>query len=168
MRIIFIIILLSFGTKAKPEGIFSWLFGSGEEIISEIKLVNKCQLDSKYFVVRDLESGKTAAFINGKAKLPTKAKSSIQLQLSSSVKHVIFEGNAVSAKLDADLTALGASFSQTEAGAGTALALSHFFGAGMSGRFKQGGSLIDPSSCWPFSIRAIKVLEMATAVPFSM
>jgi len=38
-------------------------------------------------------------------------------------------GNAVSAKLDADLTLLGASFSQTEAGAGSALALSHIFGS---------------------------------------
>lgn len=38
-------------------------------------------------------------------------------------------GNAVSAKLDADLTALGVAFSQTECGAGTALALSHVFGA---------------------------------------
>ena len=38
-------------------------------------------------------------------------------------------GNAVSAKLDADLSALGTAFSQTECGAGTALALSHIFGA---------------------------------------
>ena len=38
-------------------------------------------------------------------------------------------GNAVSAKLDADLTLLGASFSQTECGAGSALALSHIFGS---------------------------------------
>ena len=38
-------------------------------------------------------------------------------------------GNAVSAKLDADLTALGTGFSQTECGAGTSLALSHIFGA---------------------------------------
>tara|TARA_R110000765_G_scaffold47277_1_gene97216 strand:+ start:454 stop:1359 length:906 start_codon:yes stop_codon:yes gene_type:complete len=38
-------------------------------------------------------------------------------------------GNAVAAKLDADLTALGTGFSQTEAAAGTALALSHVFGA---------------------------------------
>jgi len=38
-------------------------------------------------------------------------------------------GNAVAAKLDADLTALGTGFSQTECGAGTALALSHVFGA---------------------------------------
>ena len=38
-------------------------------------------------------------------------------------------GNAVAAKLDADLTALGTGFSQTESSAGTALALSHVFGA---------------------------------------
>ena len=36
-------------------------------------------------------------------------------------------GNAIAAKLDADLTALGTGFSQTECGAGTALALSHLF-----------------------------------------
>ena len=36
-------------------------------------------------------------------------------------------GNAVAAKLDADLTALGTGFSQTVAGAGTALAISHIF-----------------------------------------
>ena len=38
-------------------------------------------------------------------------------------------GNAVAAKLDADLTALGTGFSQTECSAGTALALSHVFGS---------------------------------------
>ena len=38
-------------------------------------------------------------------------------------------GNAVAAKLDADLTALGTAFSQTECGAGTALALDHVFGS---------------------------------------
>tara|TARA_R100000808_G_C2119781_1_gene131351 strand:- start:194 stop:1099 length:906 start_codon:yes stop_codon:yes gene_type:complete len=38
-------------------------------------------------------------------------------------------GNAVASKLDDDLVTLGASFSQTECGAGTALALSHVFGS---------------------------------------
>jgi len=38
-------------------------------------------------------------------------------------------GNAVAAKLDADLTALGTGFSQTECGASTELALSHVFGS---------------------------------------
>ena len=38
-------------------------------------------------------------------------------------------GNAVAAKLDDDLVELGKSFSQTECGAGTGLALSHIFGS---------------------------------------
>ena len=38
-------------------------------------------------------------------------------------------GNAVAAKLDDDLVTLGESFSQTECGAGTALALDHLFGS---------------------------------------
>ena len=38
-------------------------------------------------------------------------------------------GNAIAAKLDADLTALGTAFSQTECGAGTALSLDHVFGS---------------------------------------
>ena len=38
-------------------------------------------------------------------------------------------GNAVAAKLDDDLVELGKTFSQTEAAAGTALALSHIFGS---------------------------------------
>ena len=38
-------------------------------------------------------------------------------------------GNAVAAKLDDDLIELGKGFSQTECGAGTALALSHIFGS---------------------------------------
>ena len=105
MRLIFIVIMILLGTTANSEGLFSWLFNSGKEITAEIKLVNKCQLDSKYFIVRDLESGKSASFTNGLAKLTTKTKSSIQLQLSPSVKSVIFAGNAVAAKKKMKLVA---------------------------------------------------------------
>ena len=97
--------MISLGTTANSEGLFSWLFNSGKEITAEIKLVNKCQLDSKYFIVRDLESGKSAPFTNGFAKLATKTKSSIQLQLSPSVKNVTFAGNAVAAKKKMNLVA---------------------------------------------------------------
>ena len=55
MRLIFIFIMFLVGTTANSEGLFSWLFSSGKEITAEIKLVNKCQLDSKYFIVRDLD-----------------------------------------------------------------------------------------------------------------
>ena len=98
MRLIITVLTILIGTTAKSEGMFSWLFGSGKEIVAEVNLVNKCQLKSKYFVVRDLETGKSAIFINGIAKLPTKTKSPIQLQLSPSVKHVTFSGTAAAAK----------------------------------------------------------------------
>ena len=105
MRLIYIIITISVGTTANSEGLFSWIFSSGKEITAEIKLVNKCQLDPKYFIVRDLESGKSASFTNGFAKLATKTKSSIQLQLSPAVKYVTFAGNAVAAKKKMKLVA---------------------------------------------------------------
>ena len=101
----YMILIVALANSAKAEGLFSWLYGSGKEIIAEVKLVNKCQLDSKYFIVRDLETGKSAIFINGLAKLPTKTKSSIQLQLSPSVKHVTFSGNAAAAKKKMKLVA---------------------------------------------------------------
>ena len=105
MRLLILFLITLIGTTAKSEGLFSWLFNSGKEITAEIKLVNKCQLDSKYFIVRDLESGKSAPFTNGLAKLATKTKSSLQLQLSPSVKNVTFAGNAVAAKKKMKLVA---------------------------------------------------------------
>ena len=105
MRVLFSIIFLTLAPEAKSDGLFSWIFSSGKEIKAEITLVNKCELDSRYFIVRDLATGKSAAFKNGVAKLKTKVNSSLQLQLSPSVKHVIFEGNAVSAKKNMKLIA---------------------------------------------------------------
>ena len=105
MRILPVIIMILLGNPAKSEGLFSWLFSSGKEITADIKLVNKCSLDSKYFIVRDLESGKSSSFSNGFAKLATKTNSSIQLQLSPAVKNVTFAGNAVAAKKQMKLVA---------------------------------------------------------------
>ena len=105
MRLFILSIFILLGNPAKSEGLFSWLFSSGKEITAEIKLVNNCLLDPKYFIVRDLESGKSAVFINGFARLATKNKSSIQLQLSQSVKNVTYTGNAVAAKKKMKLVA---------------------------------------------------------------
>ena len=105
MRLITLFIFILLGSAAKSEDLFYWLFSSGKGITAEIKLVNNCLLDSKYFIVRDLDSGKSAAFTNGLARLATKTKSSIQLQLSPSVKNVTFVGNAVAAKKEMKLVA---------------------------------------------------------------
>ena len=105
MRNIVTILFLTLATQAQSEGFFSWLFNSNKEIKAEIVLVNKCELESRYFIVRDLGTGKSAPFKNGVAKLKTRVNSALQLQLSPSVKHVIFEGNAVSAKKNMKLIA---------------------------------------------------------------
>ena len=105
MRLIFSVVIILVGTTANSEGLFSWLFSSDKEITAEINLVNNCELDSKYFIVRDLESGKSAAFTNGLARLATKTKASVQLQLSPAVKNVTFAGNAVAAKQKMKLVA---------------------------------------------------------------
>ena len=72
MRLVTLSIFILLGSSANSEGLFSWLFSSGKEISAEIKLVNNCLHDSKYFVVRDLDSGKSSVFTNGFARLATK------------------------------------------------------------------------------------------------
>ena len=90
------------------DGIFDWLFSSGKPITAEITLDNRCKVKSDYFVVRDLDTGAYAKFFRDKASLDTKSGSPIQLQLSPSIKHVFYEGVAVSArktmKIKADCT----------------------------------------------------------------
>lgn len=100
-RIITVFILLvSFGS-AHPVFAVEWLkklFNSEKAITAHITLVNKCELDTKYFVVRDLNTKKFAAFQNRIAKLETTINAPLQIQLAPSVKHVFFEGTAISAK----------------------------------------------------------------------
>ena len=102
-------LLLMISASAAPaQGILDWLFSSGKPITSEITLDNRCKVKSNYFVVRDLDTGAYAKFFRDKATLETKSGSPIQLQLSPSVKHVFYEGVAVSArktmKIKADCT----------------------------------------------------------------
>ena len=111
-------LLLMISASAAPaQGILDWLFSSGKPITSEITLDNRCKVKSDYFVVRDLDTGAYAKFFRDKATLETKSGSPIQLQLSPSVKHVFYEGAAVSArkkmKIIADCTtrSLGRAFS---------------------------------------------------------
>lgn len=85
-------------SAVEANNFFSWLFTPNDEITSEIHIINKCQLDTKYFIVRDLKTGNYASFNSDVAKLKTKMNSPLQLQLSPAVKYIYFEGNAVAAK----------------------------------------------------------------------
>ena len=102
------LLLMITATAAPAQGILDWLFSSGKPITAEITLDNRCKVKSDYFVVRDLHIGAYAKFFRDKALLDTKSGSPIQLQLSPSVKHVFYEGVAVSArktmKIKADCT----------------------------------------------------------------
>lgn len=92
------LLLMITATAAPAQGILDWLFSSGKPITAEITLDNRCKVKSDYFVVRDLDTGAYAKFFRDKALLDTKSGSPIQLQLSPSVKHVFYEGVAVSAR----------------------------------------------------------------------
>ena len=96
LRLALLLIILA--SAASAQGILDWLFSTGKPITAEITLDNRCKVKSDYFVVRDLDSGEYAKFIRNKATLETKSGSPIQLQLSPSVKHVFYEGVAVSAR----------------------------------------------------------------------
>jgi len=99
-------ILLCCGTNTlAAETLLKRLLHNDDIIVAHIKLRNTCDIDDKYFIVRDLNTNKYANFYNGIAKLNTRMNSALQLQLSPSVKYVRFEGNAVAAKKKLELIA---------------------------------------------------------------
>jgi len=87
------------------DGFWAQLFNSKKEIIANVNLVNKCDLEDRYFIVRNLETGKYALFENGIAKIKANKNASLQLQLSPSVKYIKYEGVAVAAKEKMTITA---------------------------------------------------------------
>ena len=100
-RLITVFILLISIGAAHPALAIEWLkklFNSEKTITAHITLVNKCKLDTKYFVVSDLNTKKFAAFQNRIAKIKTTINAPLQIQLAPSVQHVVFEGTAISAK----------------------------------------------------------------------
>jgi len=92
------VLLALTASDASAQGILELLFSKGKPITAEITLDNRCKVKTDYFVVRDLDTGAYAKFFRDKATLETKSGSPIQLQLSPSVKHVFYEGVAVSAR----------------------------------------------------------------------
>ena len=81
------------------------LFLKKKEFVATIKIENNCQLDTSYFIVRNLDTGHFASFNNGIAKLKVFKNAPLQLQLSPSVKYISFEGVAVAASKNVTITA---------------------------------------------------------------
>lgn len=99
------ILLCSGANTLVAESLLKRFLHNDDIIVSHITLRNTCDIDDKYFIVRDLNTNKYANFYNGIAKLNTRKNSPLQLQLSPSVKYVRFEGNAVAAKKKLEMIA---------------------------------------------------------------
>ena len=110
MRCKFFIFLVSasillFSAPLFAEGFWERLFKNKEEFVALITIENKCDLETRYFIVRNLDTGKYAPFNNGLAKLKAVRNAPLQLQLTPSVKYISYEGVAVAAKKKLTMTA---------------------------------------------------------------
>lgn len=87
---------------AYANGLVDWITGNGEDIIAEIRLDNECNIDSKYFVVKDVSTLASKRFFGGIAMLKTKkgAKLFVELLPGLEVKHI---GVSVRAKESMDV-----------------------------------------------------------------
>jgi len=93
MRCKFFIFLVSasillFSAPLFAESFWERLFKNNEEFVAFITIENKCELETSYFIVRNLDTGKYAPFNNGLAKLKAVRNAPLQLQLAPSVKYV--------------------------------------------------------------------------------
>ena len=106
MTHILVLIFIILGTsEVAADGFWAKLFNSKKEIVANVNLVNNCDLEERYFIVRNLETGKYALFANGIAKIKANKNASLQLQLAPSVKYIKYEGVAVAAKEQMTITA---------------------------------------------------------------
>ena len=94
-----------FSAPLFAEGFWERLFKNKEEFVALITIENKCELETRYFIVRNLDTGKYAPFNNGLAKLKAVRNAPLQLQLTPSVKYISYEGVAVAAKKKLTMTA---------------------------------------------------------------
>lgn len=97
--------ILLFSAPTFAESFWERIFKNKEEFVALITIENNCELETRYFVVRNLDTGKYAPFYNGVAKLKAVKNAPLQLQLVPSVKYISYEGVAVAAKKKLTMTA---------------------------------------------------------------
>ena len=98
-------LIYAIGSSTIADSLWDRLFLKKKEFVATIKIENNCQLDTRYFIVRNLDTGHFASFNNGIAKLKVFKNAPLQLQLSPSVKYISFEGVAVAASENVTITA---------------------------------------------------------------
>jgi hypothetical protein len=98
-------LIYAIGSSTSADSLWDRLFLNKKEFVATIKIENNCQLETRYFIVRNLDTGHYASFNNGIAKLKVFRNAPLQLQLSPSVKYISFEGVAVAASANVTITA---------------------------------------------------------------
>ncbi|MFZ8878697.1 MAG: hypothetical protein ACO3RM_02525 [Paracoccaceae bacterium] len=99
------ILMYAIGSSTSADSLWDRIFLKKKEFVATIKIKNNCQLETRYFIVRNLDTGHYASFNNGIAKLKVFRNAPLQLQLSPSVKYISFEGVAVAASENVTITA---------------------------------------------------------------
>jgi len=99
------ILMYAIGSSTSADSLWDRIFFKKKEFVATIKIKNNCQLETRYFIVRNLDTGQYASFNNGIAKLKVFRNAPLQLQLSPSVKYISFEGVAVAASENVTITA---------------------------------------------------------------
>ena len=99
------ILMYAIGSSTSADSLWDRIFFKKKEFLATIKIKNNCQLETRYFIVRNLDTGHYASFNNGIAKLKVFRNAPLQLQLSPSVKYISFEGVAVAASENVTITA---------------------------------------------------------------
>jgi len=99
------ILIYAIGSSTSADSLWDRIFFKKKEFVATIKIKNNCQLETRYFIVRNLDTGHYASFNNGIAKLKVFRNAPLQLQLSPSVKYISFEGVAVAASENVTITA---------------------------------------------------------------
>ena len=97
--------IYAISSSANGDSFWDRIFLNKKEFVATIKIENNCQLETRYFIVRNLDTGRYASFKNGIAKLKAFKNAPLQLQLSPSVKYISFEGVAVAASENVTITA---------------------------------------------------------------
>lgn len=99
------ILMYAIGSSTSADSLWDRIFFKKKEFVATIKIKNNCQLETRFFIVRNLDTGHYASFNNGIAKLKVFRNAPLQLQLSPSVKYISFEGVAVAASKNVTITA---------------------------------------------------------------
>jgi hypothetical protein len=79
--------------------------GDGAPLVAHVTLDNRCTVPDRYFVVQDTVSGVQRSFVNGSARIDSRAGNPLTLQLQDRFTDVRYLGDSAPARADMTLVA---------------------------------------------------------------